>query len=107
VADGQAAAHAGGLEPQLLHASNDGELTAAFRDMKKRRIDALVVLITAARTSAAAKLTSVARCAPIRMIAANRQHRHLQFALGDELLIVDSVLRDVPRPAARRRGHES
>jgi hypothetical protein len=28
------------------------------------------------------------------MIAANRQHRHLQFALGDELLIVDSVLRE-------------
>lgn len=30
----------------------------------------------------------------IRMIAANRQHRQLQFALGDELLIVDSVLRE-------------
>jgi hypothetical protein len=30
----------------------------------------------------------------IRVIAANRQHRHLQFALGDELLIVDSVLRE-------------
>ncbi|MGC2824735.1 MAG: hypothetical protein WA322_10935 [Pseudolabrys sp.] len=28
------------------------------------------------------------------MIAANSQHRHLQFALGDELLIVDSVLRE-------------
>src|SRR5215472_15009410 len=44
VADGQAAARAGGLEPQILHASNDSELEAAFADMKKRRIDALVVV---------------------------------------------------------------
>jgi putative ABC transport system substrate-binding protein len=44
VADGQAAARAGGLESQILHASNDGELTAAFADMKNRRIDALVVV---------------------------------------------------------------
>jgi len=44
VADGQAAARAGGLEPQIFHASNDGELVAAFVDMKKRRIDALFVV---------------------------------------------------------------
>ena len=44
VADGQAAARAGGLEPQILHASNDSELEAAFADMKTRRIDALVVV---------------------------------------------------------------
>ena len=44
VADGQAAARAGGLEPQILHAGNDSELEAAFADMKKRRIDALVVV---------------------------------------------------------------
>jgi putative ABC transport system substrate-binding protein len=30
VADGQAAARAGGLEPQILHASDDSELEAAF-----------------------------------------------------------------------------
>jgi putative tryptophan/tyrosine transport system substrate-binding protein len=44
VADGQAAARAGGLEPQILHASNDSELEAAFAEMKTRRIDALVVV---------------------------------------------------------------
>ena len=44
VADGQAAARAGRLEPQIFHASNDGELVAAFVDMKKRRIDALFVV---------------------------------------------------------------
>ena len=44
VADGQAAARAGGLEPQILHASDDSELEAAFADMKHRRIDALVVV---------------------------------------------------------------
>jgi len=44
VADGQAAARAGGLEPQILHASNDSELEAAFADMKTRRIDALIVV---------------------------------------------------------------
>ena len=44
VADGQAAAHAGGLEPQIFHASDDSELEAAFADMKQRRIDALVVV---------------------------------------------------------------
>src|SRR5262249_6700237 len=44
VADGQAAARAGGLEPQILHASDDSELEAAFADMKQRRIDALVVV---------------------------------------------------------------
>src|SRR5262249_47416898 len=44
VADGQAAARAGGLEPQIFHASNDGELVAAFVDMKKRRIEALFVV---------------------------------------------------------------
>ena len=44
VADGQVAARAEGLEPQILHASNDKELTAAFTEMKKRRIDALVVV---------------------------------------------------------------
>jgi ABC-type uncharacterized transport system substrate-binding protein len=43
VADGQAAARAEGLEPQILHASDDAELTAAFAEMKKRQIDALVV----------------------------------------------------------------
>jgi putative tryptophan/tyrosine transport system substrate-binding protein len=44
VADGQAAARAGGLEPQILYASDDSELEAAFADMKQRRIDALVVV---------------------------------------------------------------
>jgi putative ABC transport system substrate-binding protein len=44
VADGQVAARAEGLEPQIFHASNDEELTAAFAEMKKRRIDALVVV---------------------------------------------------------------
>ena len=44
VADGQAAARAGGLEPQIFHASNDSELEAAFADIKIRRIDALVVV---------------------------------------------------------------
>jgi putative ABC transport system substrate-binding protein len=43
VADGQAAARAGGLELQIIHARNDGELEAAFADMEKRRIGALVV----------------------------------------------------------------
>src|SRR5262245_40692576 len=44
VADGQAAARAGGLEPQILYASDDSELEAAFADMKQRRIDALVLV---------------------------------------------------------------
>jgi putative ABC transport system substrate-binding protein len=44
VADGQAAARAGGLEPQILHASDDSELETAFADMKQRRIDALIVV---------------------------------------------------------------
>src|SRR5262249_44247990 len=44
VADGQVAARAEGLEPQIFHASNDEELTAAFAEMKKRRINALVVV---------------------------------------------------------------
>jgi putative ABC transport system substrate-binding protein len=44
VADGQVAVRAGGLEPQILHASNDRELEAAFADIKIRRIDALVVV---------------------------------------------------------------
>jgi putative tryptophan/tyrosine transport system substrate-binding protein len=44
VADGQAAARAGGLEPQILHASDDSELEAAFENMKQRQIDALVVV---------------------------------------------------------------
>jgi putative tryptophan/tyrosine transport system substrate-binding protein len=44
VADGQAAARAGGLEPQILYASDDSDLEAAFADMKQRRIDALVVV---------------------------------------------------------------
>jgi ABC-type uncharacterized transport system substrate-binding protein len=44
VADGQTAARAGGLEPQIFHASDDSELEAAFADMKQRRIDALVVV---------------------------------------------------------------
>ena len=43
VADGQAAARAGGMELQIIHASNDDELEAAFADMEKRRIGALVV----------------------------------------------------------------
>jgi putative ABC transport system substrate-binding protein len=43
VADVQAAARAGGLELQIIHASNDGELEAVFADMEKRRIGALVV----------------------------------------------------------------
>jgi putative ABC transport system substrate-binding protein len=43
VADVRAAARAGGLELQILHAINDGELEAAFADMGKQRIDALVV----------------------------------------------------------------
>jgi putative ABC transport system substrate-binding protein len=38
-----AAARAGGLELQIIHASNDGELEAVFADMEKRRIGALVV----------------------------------------------------------------
>ena len=42
-ADGQAAARAGGMELQIIHASNDDELEAAFADMEKRRIGALVV----------------------------------------------------------------
>jgi len=44
VADGQAAARAEGLEPQIFHASDDGELAVAFAEMKERRIDALVVV---------------------------------------------------------------
>jgi len=44
VADAQVVARAEGLEPQIFHASNDEELTAAFAEMKKRRIDALVVV---------------------------------------------------------------
>jgi putative ABC transport system substrate-binding protein len=44
VADGQVAARAEGLEPQIFHASNDEELTAAFAEMKKRRINAPVVV---------------------------------------------------------------
>jgi putative ABC transport system substrate-binding protein len=43
VADGQAAARAGGLELQIIQASNDDGLEAAFADMEKRRIGALVV----------------------------------------------------------------
>ena len=43
VADGQAAARAGGLELQIMHANNDDELEAAFADMERRRIGALVV----------------------------------------------------------------
>jgi putative tryptophan/tyrosine transport system substrate-binding protein len=43
VADVQAAARAGGLELQIIHASNEGELEAVFADMEKRRIGALVV----------------------------------------------------------------
>jgi putative ABC transport system substrate-binding protein len=43
VADGQAAARAGGIEVQIIHASNDDELEATFADMEKRRIGALVV----------------------------------------------------------------
>jgi putative ABC transport system substrate-binding protein len=43
VADGQAAARAGGIEVQIIHASNDDELEATFADMGKRRIGALVV----------------------------------------------------------------
>src|SRR4051794_19444016 len=44
VADGQAAARAEGLELQVFHTSNEGELVAAFADMRKRRIDAVVVV---------------------------------------------------------------
>jgi putative ABC transport system substrate-binding protein len=44
VADGQSAARVQGLEPLILHASNDDELLAAFEDMRKRQIDALVVV---------------------------------------------------------------
>jgi putative tryptophan/tyrosine transport system substrate-binding protein len=44
VADGLGAARAGGLEPRVIHASSDGGLAAAFADMKKQRIDALVVV---------------------------------------------------------------
>jgi putative ABC transport system substrate-binding protein len=43
VSDGQSAARAKGLELQVIHASNGGELEAAFADMKIRRIGALVV----------------------------------------------------------------
>jgi putative ABC transport system substrate-binding protein len=43
VADGQAAARAGGVELQIIRASNDDELEVAFADMEKRRIAALVV----------------------------------------------------------------
>ena len=43
VADGQAAARAGGLELQVIYASNDSDLERAFADMEKRRIGALVV----------------------------------------------------------------
>ena len=43
VADGQAAARAKGLELQANYARDDDELEAAFADMKKRRIGALVV----------------------------------------------------------------
>jgi putative tryptophan/tyrosine transport system substrate-binding protein len=45
VADGQAAARAERLEPQIFHASNDSELMAAFADMRKRQIDAIVVVV--------------------------------------------------------------
>jgi putative ABC transport system substrate-binding protein len=45
VADGQAAARAQGLEPLIiLHASSDDELLAVFAGMRKRQIDALVVV---------------------------------------------------------------
>ena len=44
VADGQAAARAEGLELQVFHTSNEDELVAAFADMGKRRIDAVVVV---------------------------------------------------------------
>ncbi len=44
VADGQAAASAEGLELQVFDTSNEGELVAAFPDMRKRRIDAVVVV---------------------------------------------------------------
>ena len=44
VADGQAAARAEGLELQIFNTSNEGELVAAFADMRKRRIDAVVVV---------------------------------------------------------------
>src|SRR5262249_13573447 len=40
----QAAARAGGFEPQILDAGSDGQLEAVFADMKTRRIDALVVV---------------------------------------------------------------
>src|SRR4029077_17854116 len=40
VADGRAAARAGGLELQIIQASNDDGLEAAFADMEKRRIGA-------------------------------------------------------------------
>jgi putative ABC transport system substrate-binding protein len=45
VADGQAAARAQGLEPLIIfHASSDDDLLAVFADMRKRQIDALVVV---------------------------------------------------------------
>ena len=44
VADGQTAARAEGLELQVFHTSNEDELVAAFADMGKRRIDAVVVV---------------------------------------------------------------
>jgi putative tryptophan/tyrosine transport system substrate-binding protein len=43
VADGQAAARAVGMELQIIQATNDDEVEAAFADMEKRRIGALVV----------------------------------------------------------------
>jgi putative ABC transport system substrate-binding protein len=43
LADGQAAARAGGMELRINQASSDEELEAAFADMEKRRIGALVV----------------------------------------------------------------
>ena len=43
VADGQAAARAGGMELQIIQATNDDDVEAAFADMEIRRIGALVV----------------------------------------------------------------
>jgi putative ABC transport system substrate-binding protein len=43
VAEGQAAERALGLELPIIHASNDDELEAAFADMEKQRLSALVV----------------------------------------------------------------
>ena len=56
--------------------------------------------MTPERTSFAANPISAGQLAAIRMIAADRENRHLQLALGEKLLIVDGIIRECRELAA-------